>query len=185
MKAAADAVRGPVRAAAFAAVVAALGLLPPIPVPVIPVPITAQTLGVMLAGLVLGPRGGAQAMLLFLALVALGFPLLAGGRGGLGVFAGPSAGFLIAFPLAAAATGFAARRFASPYAVWRGALCALGGGVIALYALGVPWMAAVAKLSLPQAALASAAFLPGDVLKAVLAAMVAGPVRRGYPALAP
>jgi biotin transport system substrate-specific component len=46
-------------------------------------------------------------------------------------------------------------------------------------------MAAVAKLSLPQAALASAAFLPGDVLKAVLAAMVAGPVRRGYPALAP
>ena len=48
-----------------------------------PVPITLQTMGVMLAGSVLGARRGALAVLTFLALVAAGLPLLAGGRGGL------------------------------------------------------------------------------------------------------
>ncbi|MEL6321465.1 MAG: biotin transporter BioY, partial [Cyanobacteria bacterium J06626_14] len=66
--------------AVFAALVAALGLIPPIPLPFIPVPITAQSLGVMLAGAILGARRGACALLLFLVLVAIGFPLLSGGR---------------------------------------------------------------------------------------------------------
>ena len=66
--------------ALFAAITAVLGLLPAVPVPAVPVPITAQTLGVMLAGAVLGARRGFLALLLFLALVAIGLPLLAGGR---------------------------------------------------------------------------------------------------------
>ena len=180
-----DDIKRMVRVPAFAAVVAALGLLPPIPVPVIPVPITAQTLGVMLAGLLLGARGGAMALLVFLAMVALGLPLLAGGRGGLGVFAGPSAGFLLAWPLAAALTGFLAARIWARYAAWRGAVCAMIGGIGAMYAIGIPWMAAAVDLSLMQAALASAVFLPGDIAKAILAGIVAGLVRRGYPALQP
>ena len=73
--------------ALFAAITAVLGLLPAIPVPAVPVPITAQTLGVMLAGAVLGARRGFLALLLFLVLVAVGLPVLAGGRGGLAVFA--------------------------------------------------------------------------------------------------
>jgi biotin transport system substrate-specific component len=170
-----------VRVAAMAAVIAALGLLPPVPVPLIPVPITAQTLGVMLAGLVLGARGGATAAAVFLGLVALGFPLLAGGRGGLGVFAGPSAGFLIAWPMAAAVTGLIVRRL--PPGFWSAAAAALIGGVGAMYAIGVPWMAAVAALPLEAAAIGAAAFLPGDVIKAGLAAGAADVLRRGYPAL--
>ena len=59
------------------------------------VPITAQTLGVMLAGSILGPWRGLLAVAAFQALVLAGLPLLAGGRGGLGVFTGPTAGFLI------------------------------------------------------------------------------------------
>ena len=75
--------------ALFAAIVAVLGLLPPVPVPGIPVPITAETLGVMLAGSVLGGRRGGLALLVFLAVVAVGAPVLSGGRGGIGVFYGP------------------------------------------------------------------------------------------------
>src|SRR5688500_6271691 len=87
--------------AVFAGIVAALGLVPAVSVLGGAVPITAQSLGVMLAGAVLGPRRGALALLLFLGLVALGLPLLAGGRGGLGVFAGASVGYLVGFPVAA------------------------------------------------------------------------------------
>ncbi len=93
-----------------AGLVAALGLPGALAVFGNAVPITLQTLGVMLCGSLLGARKGAAALLLFVALVAVGLPLLAGGRGGLGVFAGPSAGYLLAWPLAAWATGQPGRR---------------------------------------------------------------------------
>ncbi|MGO7428305.1 biotin transporter BioY, partial [Rhizobium ruizarguesonis] len=81
--------------ALFAAIIVALGLLPPISLGFIPVPITAQSLGVMMAGVVLGARRGAIAVLIVLVLVAIGLPVLSGGRGGLAIFASPTAGFLI------------------------------------------------------------------------------------------
>ena len=71
--------------ALFAALIAVLGLIPKFDL-ASGVPITAQSLGVMLCGTVLGARKGALTVLLFLLLVALGLPLLAGGRGGLGLF---------------------------------------------------------------------------------------------------
>ena len=73
--------------ATFTGVVAALGLVPALAPFGIPVPITAQSLGVMLAGAVIGARRGFLSLALFLVLVAVGLPLLSGGRGGLGVFA--------------------------------------------------------------------------------------------------
>lgn len=73
--------------ALFAAVMAVLGLLPPIPLPFIPVPITVQTLGVMLAGSILGARLGGLSLLIFAIIVLAGAPLLSGGRGGLSVLA--------------------------------------------------------------------------------------------------
>jgi biotin transport system substrate-specific component len=169
--------------AVFAALIAALGL----PGPLHPfggqVPITAQTLGVMLAGSVLGARRGALAVLTFLVLVAAGLPLLAGGRGGLGVFAGPSAGFLIGWVPGAWVTGrlveLARHRFMLGWAV----LANLAGGVLVVYALGIPVMAERVGLSLLGALRASWVFVPGDVVKAVLAALVAQGVHRGYPVL--
>ena len=82
------------RVAVFAALIAALGLPGSFSV-FGGVPITAQTFGVMLAGAILGPRLGALAILALLTLTAAGLPLLAGGRGGISVFVGPSAGYLI------------------------------------------------------------------------------------------
>ncbi|HEX8434993.1 biotin transporter BioY, partial [Archangium sp.] len=82
-----------VHVALFAALVAALGLMPPLMLPFIPVPITAQTLGVMLAGSTLGARKAGLSLLLFQVLVLAGLPLLAGGHGGLAVLPGPTGGF--------------------------------------------------------------------------------------------
>ncbi|MEY3633571.1 MAG: hypothetical protein RI937_1769, partial [Pseudomonadota bacterium] len=73
-----------VRIALFAALIAVLGLIPKFDLPFAAgVPITAQTMGVMLAGLFLGARNGFLAIVLFLFVVALGAPVLSGGRGGL------------------------------------------------------------------------------------------------------
>ncbi len=95
--------------ALMAAVIVALGLVPAIPLAA-GVPITLQSMGVMLAGLVLGPKRGAAAVLVVVALVALGLPVLSGGRGGLGVFAGKTTGFLAGWLVGAFVTGWLAQR---------------------------------------------------------------------------
>lgn len=167
--------------ALFTAIVAALGLFPPIMMPVIGVPITAQTLGVMLAGSVLGARRGGLALLLFLILVAVGAPILAGGRGGLGVFFGPSGGFLIAFPLAAFVIGWMVERSWRQLDVWRGFVINLLGGIVVLYAIGTPWIALMAEIGFWQAVIGASVFVPGDIIKAALASFVAVTVKRSYP----
>ena len=98
--------------ALFAALIAVLGLVPKLTL-MSGIPITAQSLGVMLCGTVLGARRGMLAVLLFLLLVALGLPLLAGGRGGLGVFAGPTVGFLIGWVAGAYVIGLLTAKLTS------------------------------------------------------------------------
>lgn len=168
------------RVALFAALIAALGLVPQITLPFAGgVPITAQTMGLMLAGLILGPWRGVAAVLVFLAVVALGAPLLAGGRGGLGVFVGPTVGFLVGFPVATIVVGLAWRALSprmGPTA--SGVLASLTGGMLVLYAFGVPGLALVTGMSLTQAAAVVVVFIPGDILKAVIAAYVNREVRR-------
>jgi biotin transport system substrate-specific component len=168
--------------ALFAAITAVLGLVPAIQVG--PVPITAQTLGVMLAGAILGARRGFLSQLLFLVLVAIGLPLLASGTGGLAVFAGPTAGYLISWPIAAFVVGLLTERLWTRYNVAWGILANVVGGILVIYAIGVPVLAAVANLS-PKAAIVSGAlpFLVGDAIKAVLAALIAVQVRRSYPVI--
>ncbi|MFP3920505.1 MAG: biotin transporter BioY [Dichotomicrobium sp.] len=171
--------------ALFAAITAALGLAPPITLPIVPVPITAQSLGVMLAGSILGARRGGLALLLFIALVAAGLPVLSGGRGGLGVLLfSPSAGFLLAFPIAAFIVGWLTELSWSRLNVARAFVFNVVGGIGVVYALGIPGLAIMGDLSLVQAASASAVFIPGDIIKAALAAMAAVFVRRGYPLIA-
>jgi biotin transport system substrate-specific component len=165
--------------ALFAALVAALGLFPQISVG--PVPITAQTLGVMLAGSILGARRAGLALLAFVVLVAVGLPVLAGGRGGLGIFAGVSGGFVLSWPVAAFVVGWLTERWWHTYTVWRGVSANIVGGILVVYAIGIPHWAVVGDLGLFGAAASSAVFIPGDLLKAVLAAMAAVGVRRAYP----
>ncbi|MGF1512848.1 MAG: biotin transporter BioY [Elainellaceae cyanobacterium] len=170
--------------ALFAALVAVLGLVPPVLLPFIPVPVTAQSLGVMLAGSILGMRRGGLALLVFLVLVAVGLPLLSGGRGGLGVFLGPSGGFLLAFPLAAAVIGALVQQFWGRLNMPLAFAINVVGGVGVIYALGVPWLAIASELPLLQAAQGSLAFIPGDLVKAAIAAVAVVAVKRAYPAIA-
>src|SRR5699024_5935376 len=112
-------------------------------------PVTLQTFAVLLAGAVLGPRLGALAVLLHLAVGLVGLPVLAGAKGGLAVLAGPSAGYLLAFPLAAFVTGVIVvalpRRGTAHVAA---ALLAGIAGTLVIYAVGVPVMAWRASMSL-------------------------------------
>ena len=171
--------------AVFVGIIAALGLVPAIVVPGVAVPITLQTLGVMLAGAVLGRWRGAASVLVFLVLVAIGLPLLAGGRGGLGVFVGPSVGFLIGFPVAAFVIGWLTERFDAARSLPKGIAANVVGGIVVLYLFGVPGMALVLHLSLPQAAAVASVFLPGDAAKAVVAALTARGVHQALPGLLP
>lgn len=171
--------------AIFSGVIAALGLVPAVSPFGGAVPITAQSMGIMLAGAVLGARRGALSVLLFLGLVAVGLPLLAGGRGGLGVFAGPSVGYLVGFPVAAWLIGRLTEKVGRPYKVTLGTMANILGGVLALNVLGVIGMSLVLGISLVKATILAAAFLPGDLVKAVLTALVARGVHAAYPGLIP
>ncbi|MFF7682175.1 biotin transporter BioY [Microbacterium sp. NPDC007973] len=168
------------RVAVFAALIAALGLPGSFPV-FGGVPITAQTLGVMLAGAVLGPWLGALSVTVLLALVAVGLPLLAGGRGGIGVFLGPTAGYALGWILGAIVIGLLVHAGGRRPVVWRTALAMLGGGVGAIYALGIPVQSLVTRLPLGETALSSLVFVPGDLLKAALATVVVTALVRAYP----
>ncbi|HVN12348.1 MAG TPA: biotin transporter BioY [Kineosporiaceae bacterium] len=164
-----------------AALIAVLGLPGAFQPPGLSVPITAQTLGVMLVGLVLGAWRGALAVLVFLVLVALGLPLLAGGRGGLGVFTGPSAGFLIGWVPGAFVTGLLAEVRAPRLEIVGLFVAAVVGGIAVVYAIGIPVLAFRTHVSLAHAFTASMVFVPGDLIKAAIAAVIARGVERGYP----
>lgn len=170
--------------AVFAALIAALGLPGTLTPFGTAVPITAQTLGVMLAGALLGARRGALACVVFLVLVAAGLPLLASHTGGLGMFTGPRAGYLIGWPVGAFVIGWLTWKMVPRYRFWPGLVANILGGVVVVYLIGVPvlawrihsWSVALVK--------GLVIFLPGDLTKAVVAALVAQQVFRAYPKLA-
>lgn len=172
------------RIALFAALIAALGLIPKLDL-ALGAPITAQSMGVMLCGAVLGARRGGLAALLFIALVALGLPLLAGGRGGLGLFASPSGGFLIGWPPAAFLTGLIVEKWrGAPVALVAGAASVIGG-VGLMYVFGIAGMALALDKTLLEAGAIALIYIPGDLIKAILAGALTGAIHRARPAAVP
>lgn len=165
------------RIAVFAALIIVLGtVIVPLPGGV---PITGQTLGVMLAGLVLGARRAPLAILVVLALAAIGLPVLAGGRGGLGAFVGPTAGYMLGWIGGAVVIGLIAH--SGRIVWWRTGLATVIGGILVVYLFGIPVQAAVTGVPLDLTALSTVAFLPGDLLKAGAATALAVALRRAYP----
>ncbi|MFD2237121.1 biotin transporter BioY [Aureimonas populi] len=175
-----------VQIALFAALMAVLGIFPPLMIPGLGIPVTAQSMGPMLAGGILGARRGGLSMLLFVALVAVGLPLLSGGRGGLGALMGPWSGFIFGWVLAAFLIGWLTERFFARLGLVHSFAFSVLGGVGVVYGVGVPWFAALSGVPLLQAFSASAvAFIPGDLVKAGVAAAVVVAVRRAYPLIRP
>ncbi|MCC2031264.1 biotin transporter BioY [Microbacterium allomyrinae] len=171
---------GLARVAVFSAIIAILGLPGGFTI-LGAVPITAQTLGVMLAGAILGPWLGALSVTVLLALVAVGMPLLAGGRGGIGVLLGPSAGYLLGWIAGAIAIGLIVHAFGRKPTTGRTLLGVVVGGILVVYALGIPVQSFVTRLPLAETALTSLVFVPGDLVKAALATAIVVTLLRAYP----
>ncbi len=152
-------------------------------IPVQPVPVTLQVFTVLLAGALLGPRLGLLSQLAYLTIGILGAPVFAGGKSGLLALAGPTAGYLVAFPLAAWAAGVLGARCRRFPALAAG-LVALAAGILLL---GGAWLAAWGVLTGAGGAADPVAFgwtagvapfLPLDTLKALAAAAAVYPLVR-------
>lgn len=138
-------------------------------IPMYPVPMTMQTYAVLAVGGLLGLRLGTLSVALWLLLAALGLPLLAGGAGGTAPFAGSTAGYIWAFPVAAALTGLAMATAPRTRSDMR-ALCLvmLAGHAVCLVG-GAAWLSTVAgyQTALHRGLLP---FIPGAIVKSILAA---------------
>lgn len=167
--------------ALFAAFVAALGFIPQLTLGY-GVPITAQSLGIMLCGTILGAKRGGLAALLFVGLVALGLPLLAGGRGGIGMFATGSAGYLVGYVIGAFVTGWVMENLRSLPIGLAAGVAAVIGGIVAVHLCGILGLMVVLGLGPLEAVVADSTFIPGDFIKAVLAAVITAGLARSRPA---
>jgi len=151
-----------------ASVVTALAAQVAIPLAWTPVPITGQTFAVLLTGAVLGARRGFLAQALYLLEGALGLPVFAGGAAGVLKLIGPTGGYLMAFPFAAALVGTLCERGWDRRFITMLLSMLLGSAVI--FSVGlvqlsrfVPASALLAQGLLP--------FVPGDLIKSSLAAL--------------
>ncbi|MDP2495429.1 biotin transporter BioY [Shimia thalassica] len=167
--------------ALFAALTAALGIVPPIPTG-FGINITAQSLGVMLAGSIAGAKRGGLAMVLFLALIAIGLPLLAGGRGGIAALAGPWAGYVFAWPLCSFIIGWLIGRKPGANVWLLGAFIAFGG-IVVMHTFGILWYAFASQIPLGVAFINNSIFIPGDLVKVAIAAVLTHGLRRAFPTL--
>lgn len=162
-------------AVGLGALVVALAAQFAVPVPLSPVPMTLQPLAVLALGGLLGPAAGAGALVLYLALGILGLPVFAGGGSGLLRLVGPTGGYLLAFPVAAAVTGAVAA--GAPRSVLR-ILLACAAGMVIIHVGGVAHLALLGGDPGLAFRVGFIPFLTGDLLKVGLAALIilaAGP----------
>ena len=172
----------------FAAFIAVCAIVPAVPVGSIGVPITLQTLGVALAGACLGARRGTLAVLLYICVGLAGVPIFAGGGGGFAVLAGPSVGYIAAWPLSTLVIGYLvaripAHRIATSVPLIFG--CIVIGSILISHPIGIAGIVARADVPWCTAIAGDLVFVPGDLVKSALAAIVAASVHRTFPDLLP
>ena len=160
-----------VLATAFVAACAHIAL----PLPFSPVPLTLQTFAVLLVGLTFGPAMGGATLALYLAEGVCGFPVFAPtGVGGLAQLMGPTGGYLLAYPLAAACAGYVALKLA---AVMPRMGANILGGVCAIavtLSMGASWLAVETHATVAHVAMMGVVpFLPGEAIKILAAAGIA------------
>jgi len=159
--------------ALFAALIAAGAF---ISIPVGPVPIVLQNMFVLMAALVLGPRWGLAAILLYLFMGACGFPVFSGGTGGIGRLFGPTGGYLLGYIPAVTITGILAKTLG--HRPLTDALAMLAGSLV-VYGAGVPWLKFVTGMPWDKTlALGLVPFIIGDIIKIAAGTWAAGVIRR-------
>src|SRR5579862_8473817 len=147
-----------------------------IPIPGNPVPLTLQNFGVLLVGLLLGPRRAFAAMVLYLAEGAAGLPVFnPAGPGGIAQLFGPTGGYLMSYPFVAGLAGFLFERGRKTFAR------AAAAGIVAeilLFAIGLSWLAVWAGSFKRALFFGLYWFVFAEVIKVLLAAAVAVRIKR-------
>jgi biotin transport system substrate-specific component len=144
-------------------------------IPIGPVPIVLQNLFIFLAGLLLGPGWGTASVGVYLLAGILGFPVFAGGVGGIGRFAGPTGGYLLGFLPAVFVIGLISN--VSKTNVIRDLFAMICGSLI-IYACGLSWLKILTGMTFGKAlAVGMYPFLPGDALKIAAAVPIAKALR--------
>ncbi len=140
-----------------------------VPLPFSPVPVTGQTFAVLLTGALLGPARGVLALMLYIFQGAAGFPVFAGGAAGPAVLVGPTGGYLAGFVFAAGLVGYLSRRGWDRHLGLT--LAAMALGTMTIFLFGVAWLAIYLDEG-SALALGLYPFIPGAVLKIILAALL-------------
>lgn len=160
-----------IQMAMMATLLVVLGFIPALPLGFIPVPIVLQNLGVMMAGVILGGRKGSLSILLFF-LVGLVIPVFSGLRSTIPVLTGPTAGYVIAWFFVPLLISYGVKlinkkNFIAIFLiVWL-------AGVLFVDVAGVIWLASYTNIPLDKSLLQNLVFIPGDTIKAIIAAVVA------------
>lgn len=174
--------------AVFAALIAALALVPPV-FTVGAVPFALQIIVVVLNGLVLGPWAGFAAAALYLVAGVAGLPVFAGGAAGPSVLVGPTGGYLIGYALAAIASGLvvkaALRKGQSVGATTAWLAVAAVVAVVVIHVCGVIGFIVLAKMKFGAAVATTLPFVPWDLVKAAIAVAIALAIFRAFPRLYP
>ncbi len=167
------------RTVAFTALLAAvICALAPWTIPLGPIPLSLASLGVYFASCVLDCKHGTAATVVYVLLGAAGMPVFSGGRGGFGVIAGPTGGYIIGYIFLALAGGLLIDLFGKEKRAWVYPLAMIAGTVV-LYAFGTGWyMIATDAGFLPALAVCVLPFLAGDAVKIAAATAAGFNVRR-------
>ena len=138
-------------------------------IPFYPVPFTLQTLTVLLAGIILGPRAGGVAIGLYLLEGAAGLPVFASGNSGLAYMMGPTGGYLLGFLPAAVLVGWLARKGWDRNIV--SAFAAMLAGNAVIYVPGILWLGSVIGWDKPVLQFGLGLFVISDLLKIAVASL--------------
>ena len=169
----------------FASLTAVMGVFPPIHIPIINIPITAQSLGPMMAGSILGWKKGSISLLLFIVLISMGLPVLSGGRGGIHLLLGPSGGFILAWPIVALLIGIFSEIFFKNINFIKFFLIISFGGIVVNYLIGGVWLYFMSNIQLKKLLTLCLVFVPGDIVKVLIASSVAVIIKKTHPIISP
>lgn len=142
-----------------------------IPIPISPVPVSGITLGVMLTGSVLNYKQAFYSILTLILLGAIGLPVFSGFVGGIGILLGPRGGYYFGFLIGVVVISLLKPKDSNFFVMF---MANIIGGVLVAYLIAIPWLSFVTEITLYQAFFSGAVpFIVGDILKAIIATMLA------------
>lgn len=167
------------RTIAFTALLAAIiCAIAPWTVPIGPIPVSLATFGIYIASCVIDAKHGTVATIVYVVLGAIGVPVFSGARGGFGVMAGPTGGYIVGYVFLAVVTGLLIDFLGREKRIWIYPIAMIAGTAV-LYAFGTAWYMISTGAGIGAALIVCVLpFLIGDGIKIAAATAVGFPVRR-------